>query len=116
MATLQDILRRSLANEAIVLRKAGVQHATASLADLPMDLHGHVRTARTDYLLLLEHTPVYTLGRRDDSAAIGAAMSAPNVDIFQTKRGGLLTYHGPGQLVGYPILDLGLLKVRHLWH
>ena len=75
-----------------------------------------VRTARTDYLLLLEHTPVYTLGRRDDSAAIGAAMSAPNVDIFQTKRGGLLTYHGPGQLVGYPILDLGLLKVRHLWH
>jgi len=81
-----------------------------------MNLHGHVRTARTDYLLLLEHTPVYTLGRRDDSAAIGAAMAAPSVDIFQTKRGGLLTYHGPGQLVGYPILDLGLLKARHLWH
>ena len=58
------------------------------------------------------HTPVYTLGRRNDDAALSAALTSPNVDIVKTRRGGLLTYHGPGQLVGYPILDLGLMNVR----
>lgn len=72
--------------------------------------------ANDDVLLLLQHKPVYTLGRRNDQAAIGAARSAPDVDIIETRRGGLLTYHGPGQLVGYPILDLGAMNVRLLTH
>ena len=72
--------------------------------------------ANDDVLLLLQHKPVYTLGRRDDAAAIGAARSAPDVDIVATRRGGLLTYHGPGQLVGYPILDLGAMNVRLRTH
>ena len=56
-------------------------------------------------LFLLEHAPVYTIGRLRDQSSLRnpAALPAP---FFETNRGGQATYHGPGQLVGYPILDL----------
>jgi lipoyl(octanoyl) transferase len=58
-----------------------------------------------DELLLLEHEPVYTIGRTpDQSSLLGAAhLSHP---LFAINRGGQATYHGPGQLMGYPIIDL----------
>jgi lipoyl(octanoyl) transferase len=54
---------------------------------------------------LLEHLPVYTIGRLRDQSSLRdpAALAHP---VFETSRGGQATYHGPGQLVGYPILDL----------
>src|SRR5205823_10919391 len=55
-----------------------------------------------DALLLLEHPPVYTLGRGADARFLGAA-AAGDVPVFRAHRGGQVTYHGPGQLVGYPI-------------
>jgi lipoyl(octanoyl) transferase len=60
-----------------------------------------------DQLLLLEHDPVYTIGRTPDQTSLrgGAHLSHPVVEI---NRGGQATYHGPGQLIGYPILDLRL--------
>jgi lipoate-protein ligase B len=63
-----------------------------------------------DLLLLLEHPAVYTLGRRSDPSdlAFGADFwRARGIDVVRTPRGGKLTYHGPGQLVGYPIMRAG---------
>ncbi|QTN34317.1 lipoyl(octanoyl) transferase LipB [Akkermansiaceae bacterium] len=58
-----------------------------------------------DTIFLLEHEPVYTIGRLRDQSSLRAAASLPH-PVFETNRGGQATYHGPGQLVGYPILDL----------
>lgn len=58
-----------------------------------------------DHLLLLEHDPVYTMGRNRDESSLGAEKLLPH-PLIRTNRGGQATYHGPGQLVGYPILDL----------
>jgi len=63
-----------------------------------------------DQLLLLEHPPVITLGRGGDVRNLKASTStleAERVRFFETTRGGDITYHGPGQLVGYPIIHLG---------
>jgi lipoyl(octanoyl) transferase len=54
-------------------------------------------------LILLEHEPVYTIGRTRDRSSLREAL--PHA-VFETNRGGQATYHGPGQLTGYPILDL----------
>lgn len=60
-----------------------------------------------DHLLLLEHQPVYTMGRTRDETSLGNEGMLPH-PVHRTNRGGQATYHGPGQLVGYPILDLAL--------
>jgi lipoate-protein ligase B len=56
-----------------------------------------------DLLLLLEHPPVYTTGRRSEP---GELPVGGDIEIVETDRGGKLTYHGPGQLVGYPIMHV----------
>ena len=56
-------------------------------------------------LLLLEHEPVYTIGRTRDQSSLRETGHLPH-PVVETNRGGQATYHGPGQLVGYPILDL----------
>jgi lipoyl(octanoyl) transferase len=58
-----------------------------------------------DELLLLEHEPVYTIGRTPDQASLRGADHLPH-PLFPINRGGQATYHGPGQLMGYPIIDL----------
>ncbi|MDB6152798.1 MAG: lipB [Chthoniobacteraceae bacterium] len=58
-----------------------------------------------DALLLLEHDPVYTIGRTPDQSSLRKPEELP-YPLVQISRGGQATYHGPGQLVGYPILDL----------
>jgi lipoyl(octanoyl) transferase len=58
-----------------------------------------------DRLILLEHEPVYTIGRLRDQSSLRDPQRLPH-PVVETNRGGQATYHGPGQLVGYPILDL----------
>lgn len=58
-----------------------------------------------DRLFLLEHEPVYTIGRSPDQSSLRDVEELP-YPVVQTNRGGKATYHGPGQLVGYPVLDL----------
>jgi lipoic acid synthetase len=65
----------------------------------------HDRTDH-DYLLLLEHPHVYTLGTRADPQHVLAPPASVGADLVHTDRGGDVTYHGPGQLVGYPIVTL----------
>jgi len=71
-----------------------------------------------DQLLLLEHEPVYTIGRTPDQSSLSAPRTAGQIrrgelgaghlphPVFAINRGGQATYHGPGQLMGYPIIDL----------
>jgi lipoyl(octanoyl) transferase len=74
--------------------------------DLQRSLAGAVsQGAIPDTVMLLEHTPVVTLGRRTEEGELHVPEGAA-VDIVETDRGGKSTYHGPGQLVCYPILDL----------
>jgi len=78
--------------------------------DSALALQERLREARMagrapDTLLLLEHPAVYTLGRRADMADLGAAAGS-GVTVRRVDRGGAVTFHGPGQLVGYPIVGL----------
>ena len=75
--------------------------------DLQRSLAGAVsQGAVPDTVLLLEHPPVVTLGRRTDESAELHVPESAAVEIVETDRGGKSTFHGPGQLVCYPILDL----------
>lgn len=64
---------------------------------------------RKDVILVLEHPPVYTLGRRggiENLCVSRARLVEEGIDVVQIERGGDITYHGPGQLVAYPLLDI----------
>ena len=68
-----------------------------------------------DTLLLVEHEPVYTFGKNANQNHL-LQHYPENVQIFNIERGGDITYHGPGQLVGYPILDLHNYKKSISWY
>ena len=82
----------------------------AHALDLQQRLHAEVAAGdRPDTLILLEHPHVYTLGRRgivDDILASDDELKRLGIEVYHTDRGGEVTYHGPGQLVGYPIMNL----------
>lgn len=72
-----------------------------------------------DLLLLLEHRPVYTGGRRQKTEELEEErkrLEGLGADWVATDRGGQTTYHGPGQITGYPLLDLGRMGVRCFFH
>jgi lipoyl(octanoyl) transferase len=81
--------------------------ATVKLAN--RGLEDSSKSSTTNYLLFCEHPHVYTLGKSGDESHLllqESFLSTIGATYFKTNRGGDITYHGPGQLVGYPILDL----------
>ncbi len=92
---LKDLGRRPYAEVLELQRELCRQRVSGSL--------------QQDVLLLVEHEPVVTLGRSTRPASVPAAgteLERRGVGVFEVERGGDATYHGPGQLVGYPIVDL----------
>jgi lipoyl(octanoyl) transferase len=81
----------------------------ASALELQREAEKSCREGDVETLFLLEHEPVYTLGRnasRKDVLVTPERCEELGIEVFETDRGGKVTYHGPGQLVGYPVLDL----------
>jgi lipoate-protein ligase B len=82
----------------------------APVAELQERLRRAIRfDGAPEHLLLLEHDPVYTVGRNASDGHVlapDAWLAARGIGVHRTNRGGQVTYHGPGQLVAYPILDL----------
>jgi len=68
-----------------------------------------------DVLILVEHDPVYTLGKNSNPDHLLQSRNR-SIDVFNIERGGDITFHGPGQLVGYPILDLSNYKKSVSWY
>ena len=91
-----------------VERLGRVEYAAA--LEIQKQTERAVLTGRqTDTLLLLEHPHTLTLGRRSAANGVivtGATLQARDVTVFETNRGGKVTYHGPGQVVGYPVINL----------
>jgi lipoyl(octanoyl) transferase len=72
-----------------------------------------------DTLILVEHNPVYSLGRNADPANVidsTDTLKQRGIELVQTTRGGQVTYHGPGQLVGYPVISLTARNKGVLWY
>ena len=77
------------------------------------NLHENVLNGnKPDTLILVEHEPVFTLGKNANKDNL---LDRGNVKVFNVERGGDITFHGPGQLVGYPILDLNNYKKNISW-
>jgi len=97
-----------------VLYLGRVEYSTA--LDLQQTVVHLVKQGRIGHtLLLLEHPPVITLGRNagiENIVVSRDSLSAQGIELHQTDRGGDVTFHGPGQLVGYPILDLRAFTPR----
>ncbi len=94
---------RSRKLEVSWLGRIGYEQALARQDELV--LHKVDAPEAADHLLLLEHEPVYTIGRTSDQSSLRVAEALPH-PLVKVSRGGQATYHGPGQLVGYPIVDL----------
>ncbi len=97
-----------MADEVWVIRSGQVPYSEARQAQEQLESARHAGEV-PDVLLLLEHPPVYTKGRRStpDELPMGEDWyRMQGIEVTETDRGGRVTYHGPGQLVGYPIMDL----------
>ena len=84
--------------------------------DLQKEMHQQrIKGEIDDTLILVEHDPVYTLGKNANEDHLLQSRDE-SVDVFNIERGGDITFHGPGQLVGYPILDLSNYKKSVSWY
>ncbi len=97
-----------MSDEILVVRCGTVPYEVARQAQKRLE-GARQRGDVPDVLLLLEHAPVYTRGRRSTPEELPMGVQwyeAQGIEVLDTDRGGLVTYHGPGQLVAYPIVSL----------
>jgi lipoyl(octanoyl) transferase len=99
--------------ESLLQENVRIKSSIRELQEVSSDHQGiftqHSPLITHHYLLFVEHPPVYTLGKSGnmENVLINEEMrSAKGIEFFRTNRGGDITFHGPGQIVGYPILDL----------
>jgi lipoyl(octanoyl) transferase len=101
-----------------------VRQGVTSYAEI-LELQRRIAAARIageisqDVLLVLEHSPVVTLGRSSKEKNLVASkdfLASRGVELYEVERGGDVTFHGPGQLVGYPIIDLKRHKQDLHWY
>ncbi|XP_014467934.1 PREDICTED: putative lipoyltransferase 2, mitochondrial [Dinoponera quadriceps] len=81
--------------------------------------HHHQRLSKpANTLVVLEHKPVYTVGIREKAYTVEEERKLKNLgaEFWRTNRGGLITFHGPGQLVAYPVLDLKQFRTSVRWY
>ncbi len=76
----------------------------------------HLDSTLLDHLLLMEHPPVYTLGTGSDANFLKFKPEETGWTVYRTERGGEVTYHCPGQIVGYPILNLRYYQMDLHWY
>lgn len=115
----QHLQRRSLltsvASDLPPVRVALVPHLVPYRLGLALQEAFYSLRGDPEVILLVEHKPVYTEGRRGpengQEDVVRQRLQAVGADYHLTQRGGLITYHGPGQLVGYPILHLGKMQM-----
>jgi lipoyl(octanoyl) transferase len=99
--------QEALLKENVSIKVAARNSVISTEATKPGD--SSVQAATIHHLLFTEHPPVYTLGKSGDKSNVlmsDEELAANDISFYQTNRGGDITFHGPGQLVGYPILDL----------
>ena len=91
------------------VRRLGRMDYAAALAVQQETARAVLTGDAPDTLLLVEHPPTFTIGRRGNAGSILVSpdvLAARGATVYETNRGGKITYHGPGQLVGYPIINL----------
>ena len=111
--------QETLLRENVGIKAASRQHAGMAEEGSSGESGAEEVPGTTHYLLFVEHPPVYTLGKSGDEANIlidDETMQEKGVQFFHTNRGGDVTFHGPGQLVGYPILDLEKFRTDLGWY
>ena len=100
----EQLLQKNV--QAKTVAKAGLSYSSNGT---PQEPGSEAVTGTRHHLLLCEHPPVYTLGKSGQAGNVlvsEAALQQKGIEYYQTNRGGDITFHGPGQIVGYPILDL----------
>ncbi|MCW3112095.1 MAG: lipoyl(octanoyl) transferase LipB [Segetibacter sp.] len=104
--------------ETILHRNSNVKAAARGLIDNESKELSEQKTT-TNHLFFVEHNPVYTLGKSGDISHILISeddRQKKGIEFFKINRGGDITFHGPGQIVGYPILDLEKFKTDLGWY